>query len=253
MPNILPALSHCRLCCAFTASLPHLNCLGLDQEISSTSWNFPSCSSLPLWLHPWPLPASFFTFSALTSCIFYLLWHENMAPVSWRGGMERERRRGSWFAQNGKQSSYLFLWAAQEMQWLPWLRALELGSKRRKLFITFASRKSSQNPGFAPWEIQLWITAGPAQLLSPSTVEAHQCCGQEEHGQGPLTISWSLLRFCRNSLSKAMCYRNLWNDFKRAEICRSRSPGKLSFSSPWKGRKLWACISHLTVPRPISR
>lgn len=28
--------------------------------------------------------------SALTGCIFHLLWHENMAPISWEGGMERE-------------------------------------------------------------------------------------------------------------------------------------------------------------------
>lgn len=49
--------------------------------------------------------------------------------------MERERWRGSWFGQNGKQSSSLSLWAAQEMQWLPWLRALELGMRDKSFLL----------------------------------------------------------------------------------------------------------------------
>lgn len=74
--------------------------------------------------------------SALTGCISHLLWHENMAPISWRGGMEGERWRGSWFGQSGKQST-LSLWAAQEMQ-LPWLKALELESEKTKSFYYFS-------------------------------------------------------------------------------------------------------------------
>lgn len=88
--------------------------------------------------------------SALTGCIFHLLWHENMAPISCRGGMERERWRGSWFGRSRKQSTSLSLWAAQERH--PWLKALELGRERGTFFIPFANKKSSQNLGFAPCE-----------------------------------------------------------------------------------------------------
>lgn len=96
MPKIFPAFAHrvCRLRFPFTASLPHLNCLGLGQQIfSSTPQTSPSHFSPSLWLHLWPLLASFFTFLTISQpslaaffiCFGMKTWLQLVGKAVWRG------------------------------------------------------------------------------------------------------------------------------------------------------------------------
>lgn len=249
MPNILPAFTHCRLCFPFAASLPHLNCLGLGQQISSTSWNFP------LWLHPWPLQASFFTFSTTSQpsraaffiCFGMKTWLQLVAEVVRRGrggeaaGLARVGSKAllcvSGLPKRGIHGWKLWSWGGREERFL---FLLQIKSRAR----TWALHHVSFSPGS---QLVLPSCFLPAQWKPTSAVAKENTA--KGHSQSP-DRSWDS---AGTAWAKPCVTRNLWNDFKKAEICRSRSPGKLSFSSPWRGRKLWACISHLTVPRPISR
>ena len=96
MPNIFPAFARCicRLCFPFhifcaTSELPWFGSANLLLHLQKLAFPLLSAASLTS-------PSLIFhllsNLLALTCCIFHLLWHENMAPISWKGSMERERQ-----------------------------------------------------------------------------------------------------------------------------------------------------------------
>lgn len=123
--SMFPAL----LCCAAFeyphaqySSCPHsLQAVLSFHSFSATSelsW-FGSASLFYLMELPYPLlaaslvasltpPSLIFhllnNLSALTSSIFHLLWHENMAPISWRGGVERRGGEAAGLARVGSKA-----------------------------------------------------------------------------------------------------------------------------------------------------
>lgn len=268
MPNIFSAFSHCAhgLCCPFAASQPHQNCLGLGQQIfSSTPQNSPCHFSPSLHLHLWPLLASFFTFSATFQplmaaffiCFGMKTWLQLVGNVVWRG---RGGEAAGLIRVGSKAPLSLGTPASQERWWLSWLNTLELGRRGDSIFLFLWICKYEVKPD--PELCTTWVLGMDHSWTYPSAFSSHsgdppvlwskQHPGEDVamgHLESP-AHSWD---FAETSWAKPCVTRNHWNDFKRAKICRSRSPGKPLFSSPWKRRKLWACISHLIVPRPISR
>lgn len=208
MPCILPALTHFRLCCPFTASLPHLTCLGLGQQISSASWNFPSHSSLPLWLHPWPHPASFFTSSTTSQpslAAFFTCFGMNtqlqlVGEVVWRG------RGGEQLVWPEWEAKHLFVSLGYPRD-ASMVENSGVGKWEMKAFYCFCKWKVKPEPEFCTMRVSVLDHSQSCPAPFSQHMEAHQCCGQGEHSKRPLTISWWLLRFHRNSLSKAMCYK----------------------------------------------
>lgn len=137
MPNIFPAFAQSGFSFHSFSATSVLPWFGSANLLHLTKLPFPllSISSAASLTSPSLIFHLLSNLLALAACIFHLLWHENMAPISWKGRMERERWRGSWFGQSGKGSTSFSLWAPQEMWWLSWMAALEPG-RRRELFPT---------------------------------------------------------------------------------------------------------------------
>lgn len=173
--TVFTGCAHCIHSSSATPELPRLWPANLLLHFTKRPLPFLSVSLAVSLTSPSLIFHPLSNLSALTGCIFHLLWHENMAPISWEGGMERER----WPFQPEQGAKHLLLSLgsppAPEMGWLSSLTALESGRRRKEsfflLFWTHKYKTRAQPTLCTAWILGIAVT-GLTQLFSPCLVEA---------------------------------------------------------------------------------